>query len=278
MKTFGILLLGAMATASLSAQVVFSDNFSDLNRVGWFSSSTSSSNNLDASGGNLLVFAGRSTQTRFTAASLSNVGDSLALTFDLTMAAPANGAGAFRFGLFNSNGAPVPSGDGNTFYLTYDGIILTTNTLPPSGSPAAFRYRTPNLSGGEGLMSSTTAPTGIYTPFGNSGATAVAFPANTLLNGTFTLTRTIDGVDASFSVVNSTNSTVVQSHSASYTTSNPSLFTYDALGFSNTSAGGNFTLDNVQVTLTAIPEPAQLATLFGLAAVGLAVWQRRRRV
>ncbi len=259
-------LVGALcfcvSVSTLSAGEIFSDDFSDNNRTGWWSSSTSGG--IDASGGFLAVTAGRSVQTSFAPVDLS-LGQSISLQFQVSFSAPAGStSGGFRFGLFDSNGATAPSEDGNTFYLAYDGIIVATNPGATSGSPASFRYRTPNLavSGSSALMTTTT---GVYTTIGSNGATAVTFPSSTLLNVDFTALRTETGLNLSFTIKNGL--TLLQSYSIAY--NSPTTFHFDMLGISGSTDLGAFNIDNVSVQ--AVPEPSTVTLIAGglcLAAIG----------
>jgi len=178
--------------------------------------------------------------------------------------------GGFRFGLFDSNGATAPSGDGNTSYLAYDGIIAATNPGAISGSPASFRYRTPNLSvaNADALMTTTKD---VYTNIGSNGGTAVTLPSNTLLDVDLTFLRTDNGLDLSFSIHNGT--LLLQSYAVSYGA--PLTYTFDTLGVSGSAGVGVFTLDNFSVSV--VPEPSTSVLVIGglgLAAIGMA---RRRR-
>ena len=264
-----ILRLGTLlASVSLAcAGPIFTDDFSDNNRDGWFSSSTSTSNNVDASSGALFVNPGRSVQTHFTAATLG-LGESVTLNFDVSFSAPTNQNGGFRFGLFDSNGSTIPTGDGN-IYTDYNGVIVTTNPAAESGTPMVFRSRV--AGGGDALMTSTAG--GLYATVGNSGGAAVLFPADTFLNVSLSFTRTETGLDFFVSIMN--GETPLQTHSV--TSTSPSTYTFDALGISGVTGVGAFTIDNVVVDYSAIPEPSVAVAIFGLGALGFATWGRRRR-
>lgn len=260
-----------LTTASLACSApVFLDDFSDNNRDGWFSSSTSSSNNVDASSGALVVNPGRSVQTHFTATTIA-LGETLTFSFDVLFSNPADQNGGFRFGLFDSNGSTIPTADGN-IYTNYNGTIITTNPAAASGTPVVFRNREAGM--GDALMTSTGG--GLYTTVGNSGGSAGAFPAGVFLNASMSLTRTESGLDLFMEIKN--GSTVLQTHSV--TSTSPDTFTFDALGVSGVTGVNMFTLDNVMISYSAssIPEPSTYAALAGLGALALVGCRRRREV
>ena len=65
------------------------------------------------------------------------------------------------------------------------------------------------------------------------------------------------------------------SFSNSLIVSSPSTYAFDAFAlYSVSTAGSNFTIDNV--TITAVPEPSTYAACAGAAVLGLAFWRRRR--
>lgn len=265
-------LLTSCALASASGAVtLFSDNFSDTNTTGWFSSS--GTGGLDASSGAMAVSSGRHAQSSFSATTLA-VGDTITFTFDVSFAGVSSQSNGFRFGLFDSNGAALPSANGNSGFVAYDGIVATTNPAAASGTPVAFRARTPNVDSGTTGYDTLISTLGIYTTVGSAGGSAVTFPNATFLDVTLTYTRTASGLDLAYTAYN--GATLLQSHSVS--TTSPSTYTFDVLAISGVSGLGNFTLDNVNVDFipAAVPEPSTAAALAGLGILGFAAMRRRR--
>ncbi len=260
------LFAACVLAPGLSASSLFFDDFSDNNANGWYASVSGS---LDASSGAMAVTAGRAAQIALTTPStLVSVGDTITFTFDVSFATSGNADNGFRFGLFDSNGGNLPSANGATGYDNYLGFIATTNPGATGGSPVKFWSRDPaNINGA--LITSI----GAFDQVGvNGGSTTGAFPTATFLNATLSYTRTADGLDLSYSLYN--GATELQSHSISLTA--PSTYTFDVLALSGISTIGAFTLDNVSVDLTTIPEPSTYALVVGAGMLGLVAWRRRR--
>jgi hypothetical protein len=110
-----------------------------------------------------------------------------------------------------------------------------------------------------------TTTSGVYTTIGSNGATAVTFPASTLLNVDFTALRTEAGLDLSFTIKNGL--TLLQSYSVTY--GSPNTYHFDMLGISGATDLGAFNLDNV--TVSVVPEPSTVTFIAGglfIAAIG----------
>jgi hypothetical protein len=263
MKSLQLLCLLGLTASVLSAGTVFSDDFSDNDRAGWFSSTKAG---ISASSGALVIDSGRSVQTGFTLTEALDVGDYISLSFQVSFSTAGDANSGFRFGLFNSEESDQPSSDGNTAYSDYNGIIVATNPGATTGSPASFRYRTPSVNS-TALM---TTASGYYTTIGENGATAVAFPTATVLDVEIALLRTLSGLNLSFSIINGT--TILQSYSVDY--SSPTTYSFDVLGISSTNAVGAMTIDNVRVSL--IPEASAYSFMAGACClIGASIIRRR---
>ncbi len=179
------------------------------------------------------------TQGQFTNATPLAIGESITLSFDfrITNAAGNNDAG-LRFGLSSSS---------NTYAFTLGTGTTTGGNIVQFGA---------NTVGGTNV---------IYTP---SGA---PFAINGTASHTFSLTITrTSGTSLSFlgSVDANTVSAVTSNSISNFT------FNNIILGQGNTT--NDFNIDNVNVTVGAIPEPSTYAAFAGLAALGLVAFKRTR--
>jgi hypothetical protein len=175
------------------------------------------------------------------------VGDSLSLSFTGRYSTdPGTGAGAFRFGFYDSNVNGNDSGYGAQIHGGSGGIVLVhdRNQAGKDGSP---------LAGADVLILGTGA-----TPVSAGDSTTPAFSAS------FTLTRLAGGMqlDAVFNGV-------------PFSATDPTtLFTtFDRLTIRNGNTSGAFRVDNVRVEHLVVPEP----TTGALLLVGLLAVRRVRR-
>lgn len=294
MKLRLLLTLGAIAAMCVGAsaqQTIFTDDFSDGNRNGWFTSS--SSGTLTVSSGALYQTTGtggRSILTYFTPTSLE-VGETLSLSFNLNIVGPAGTAfsnaqgnnNQLRFGLYDSGGVtPVvadnfgsssyPGGQYN--FGSQDGYASVTSLVAGStnsdGTPAGWTIRD-RTGTNTALISTTTG----YTTLGAAEFPSTSFAVDTLYTGMMTITRTVDGVDITATF---TGGALGANYTISRFDDTDAITQFDMLAFHlNSNVAVGFLIDNVQLSLTAapIPEPSTYAALAGLLALGLAAWRRR---
>jgi|GEM_PF-5743271 len=259
----GILILPA---SSLIADDIFSDDFSDGNYEGWYSSSTLGGIAIESGG--LKVSAGRSVQARFTPTELS-LGDSISLKFQISLSTIADTSSGFRFGLFDSHGTPLNSNE-NTLFLPYDGIIVATNPSGQSGT-ASFRARNPNLSvTGSGALMTTTKD--VYSIIAPTGAYGSGLLADTGYDVDLTFLKTEFGLSLSFSI--SSGEATLQSLNIVFDEALD--YNFDTLGISGVTDMGDFRLDNVRIVV--VPEPStSFLAIGGLFAMSAAFYRRRAK-
>lgn len=287
MKLRPFLLLGALcafAGSAFAQQTIFSDNFSDGNRDGWFSSGISST--LTVSNGYMTQAtgtSGRSVVTNFNATSLA-VGETLSLTFNLRIDGPALGNfsantgvnNQLRFGLYYSNGVtPVAADNFNSPYSfsAYDGYGSFTSLMAGStnsnGTPAGWTIR--DRTGTENALISTT--TG-YTSLGATELPETSFAIDTLYEGSMSILRTEAGVEITATFFGGALGT---GYTMTRLDDTNSVTTFDTIAFHlNSSVGASYSISNVEVSLIAapIPEPSTYAALAGLLALGLVARKR----
>ena len=296
--SFRCLFLSAAAFAACqtaAAQTtLLSENF---NPPTWFNSSGSGM--TLASDGKLSVTAGRHALTYFAPSATPQAlasGESLQVTFDLSFTTLGTTSGGFRVGLFDSNGANRPTANGvSTGFQGYDGYAFTFTPNPGSDTNSLNLRR--RLTTGSDQLLTTTADT-TYSVFNSSNssssgsATGQVFQTGTVYAATYSVSRgsgtalTID-----FSV---TGGAAGWNFGKSYSITGPNDLAFDAFAILSVSTNGsNFAIDNLRILHTAassggisaldvgggaIPEPSTYALGAGLAALGLAVWRRRRSV
>jgi MYXO-CTERM domain-containing protein len=282
----------ALKTAAAQTTVLRNDDLSSMSN--WFNSSASG---MSLVNGGLSITAGRHALTYFTAnGSFQTLGtnETLQVTFDLSFSQVGTSNGGFRLGLFDSNGGTRPTTNGvSSGFQGYDGYLFSWNPNPGSSSNALrLSARTPGSSAVDTLLSSTA--TGTYSVVGSGGGpSGQVFQTGTSYQATYTVSRgSGSGLDFEFSV---TGGNLVNFSNA-FSITSPSTYSFDAFAIlSVSSSGSNFALDNFRVSHavgssssgvsafdlggpTVIPEPSTYAAGAGLAALGLAVWRRRRKV
>lgn len=277
--------------SSLGAQSVFTDNFADANRTGWFSSAgpstltvTDGAMRQDTGG------SGRSVVTYISAGTVVlAVGESLTASFDLRLVGPAgtlfadaNGANnQLRFGLFYSGGgtrvisdnfgsASYPGGAAYNF-ASQDGYASLT-TLHEQGKNSDGSQASTSIRDRTGSNTALISTTTGYTTLGSSIVPPVTFQIDTTYTGSMTITRTASGVDISVAYTGGAFGT---NYAFSRSDTTDAVFQFDMLAFHvNSNVATAFTLDNVAVSV--IPEPSTYAALAGLLALGFVAWRRRQ--
>ncbi len=274
------------------AQPVFSDNFADGDRNGWFSSSTTGTLTVVNGAMNQTTgTAGRSAMTYFPSTTLS-VGETLTLSFTMQMVGPAGANfnintgnnNQLRFGLFNSDNAVKVAADNYGSSTPYNfgsqgGYASVASLLQGSTNsdttPAGWTIRERTAATASTALISTTSP---YSTLGDTELHAASFALDTLYAATMIITRTNLGVDifakytggslgATYEIIRSDNEIPV--------------ITFDMLAIHlNSNIAAGFTVDDVIVSrgMAPIPEPSTYAAIAGaLSLMGVMVWRRRRQ-
>lgn len=255
---YSLLLTATLLTPRLhAATVVYSDDFSDGNRAGWYNSASSAS--LTVVSGRLRAINTNATfLTYFTATSL-DVGQSITLTCTLSLDAVADYSGGLRLGIFNSaTGTKVTADNlGTDMGLNYEGYRIYTNAGAGSSGNTKVEKRDPaNTS----YISSApwslvgSVGSGVNLTAGSTYALSITYArtAESSLKTTFVM----NGVTLETTDTAATN------------------FTFDSLIFNKSSGNGNLFLDDVVVSV--VPEPSTAALLFG-ALLGAVTLARRKR-
>ena len=304
-NSFRNLLLSAAAFATVQiAPGQTTTLLSESNPATWFNSSGSGM--TLASDGKLSVTAGRHALTYFapsaTPQSLAS-GASLQVTFDLSFTTVGTTSGGFRVGLFDSNGATRPTANGvSTGFQGYDGYAFTFTPNPGSDSNS-LNLRKRLTTGSDQLLSTLSSTNPVVTTYSlynssnstsSGSASEQVFQIGTVYAASYSISRgSGNALTIDFSV---TGGAAGWNFGKSYSIVGPNDLAFDAfaiLSVSNTapSSGSNFAIDNLRILHTAassgglsaldvgggaIPEPSTYALGAGLAALGLAVWRRRR--
>jgi hypothetical protein len=286
-----------VAAASVQAQVLLNDTFSDNERATqsltgsaeWaFAPNGAIANTALSAASGALVYTPTAGAAQYSTAYFTTSGspisladgEAITLSFDFafsTIAAATQEQG-LRFGIFNSGGtryAPGFSGAAQPFlnlalnqpakgYFAYANPTATTGTSTFtareefSGSGSAT-----TVFGGSGALSTPALNTAAY----------LGLVANTTYQASLTITRS--GANASIS--SSINGITVSGSDAGATAG----FAYDEIVIFTSSGavpvGNTFTLDNVNVTITPAPEPST-AVLAGLGLATLIASRRRVNV
>ncbi len=274
----------AALTSAGNATVLVNETFADGNRtnqnppnsLAWYSSAGTA--NLTVSGG--VMWDNTPNTTRggvayFNAVTLT-IGQTLDLSFDLTAGQSLTGggyAGGFIIGLFDSKG------------LT-DNIQTADGSQPAANISTGFSSNLYQSSAGSGTqylqLQERTGATGgtLMAAAGLAKLNASGPNTNFLTTGeTYSYGFSIERTGETEAVITMTISggDLTDAMTLSFTKTGTDYFTFDTIGFSNSSSATTgmqqVGLSNIQLTL--IPEPSAAALLAG--ALGLLLVARRRR-
>jgi hypothetical protein len=200
-----------------------------------------------------------------------SVGDTITLSGSFTSTSGSLGNDTFRFGLYNSNGQNTGTLSGGLW-----SGATSTGWLGYMVEPGSFGGGTTKLNSrnnpNSGDWSSGTGSSTIQTISGTSGANAGTYAFNltltlasaSQLNISYFFNQTAGGTYAT---------------SGSFADTAPSTTSFNAAGFLINGSDGPtpFTFNNVDVTVTPVPEPATLGVAM-LGGVLCLMFRRRRQV
>jgi hypothetical protein len=246
----------SLSASQLQAETVFSDDFSDGNRDGWYTGSGSSG--LAVAGGEL-VTSGEESQflVYFPEVSLE-VGDTLEISFDMSLSSVADSDRALRMGVFGTNeGSQVSDGFGysNSAFEDYLGARVYTNAGSAVGAKTRFAER---VAGIDSLL----AGTGWGSEYGYANGVDLASNESYVVKVLMSRTDATS-LETTFSINNVTASGVISSYSS---------FDFDTFAFYKY-ASGDVTLDNFKVT--SIPEVSRTGMIMGVFATTCLFLRRR---
>ncbi len=179
-----------------------------------------------------------------------SIGDQLTLTYDHKFSGSGNTSAAIRYGLYNQNGTSAPTNDFGYFSRVSTG----------TGSPAIEAWKE---TGADVVLSG--ADTSLLAGGSGSGFVGVTTAS---VNLGIILTRT--GASSMLVELTQDGSTVW-----SVTDSSSSYFTYDVIALGTGTNTSNYSLDNIILTYTAIPEPGTIV-LVAISLGSLFLLRRRR--
>lgn len=276
-------LAAALFAGPVAAQttIVFSDDLSVIRNWVYFDSSR-----VRVVGGKLVVEDEQPAIAYFTApgGGKQAVGPNeiLQVSLTLSLAEPEDRRHGIRIGLFDSNSAPLPPANSPStserVFRGYDGYLFSWNPAPESGGNGlSLRYRTP--AGQFGEEASASLLDSFEDTFSRQGIIAGTAPPRTVFEEgtdyrvTFTVSR---GSTSELTLALSITGGDIVQFSRTSLVSAPSTTEFNALALYSDSGVSGFTLDNVLITHTAVPEPSTYAACAGAAVLGLAFWRRRR--
>lgn len=293
--TPALLLFGAIASLAHAQVSVVNDSAwsspvanayvggsSGLNYYG----SSGSTGNLSLTGDstNLLTLntigGGRGLAVTFATQSLASVGDSITASIQFKMAGPVytSTSNNFRIALHNNTGGTAISANNfantNTNFVGYVGYMAAVSVDFADSTPVALFDK---VSSGNALIGQATEGTQ-FTTLAQGGpnvspADTPALAAGTNYTASLVITRIASGVNIAYSLtggsVGSTFTFDTDDTSSAVTSFNTLLLHVNSGTWDTTQ------LQNVNVSLTAIPEPSTYAALTGLLALGFVAWRRR---
>ena len=157
-----------------------------LDTLAWYCSSSGSLLNVASQA--LKLTPGSATSRHATAyfpRQLLSEGESLTLSFDFSVTAPANVSSGLRFGLFDSEGSTnYLNADTDNADVTYTGYAAFTNLAPSSSNPLSLRRRDASGSG-TALITQTTD----YSILGSAGGPTTTFSPGVTYHATLSITQ-----------------------------------------------------------------------------------------
>lgn len=274
-RALQLFALGACCTvASVASAAIFEDDFSDGNRNGWYSTSSTSRAISVVDGRLLLPTAGSgagSFLTYFDSQTL-DVGQGIKLSFNFTYSGETH-SNNVRFGLLNSSGFKIandvtsPAGAiGDGFFTDYRGYAGFQNFADDSVYQELF-YRVGGGANNNNLWTNTNTGTFVTSVGGTNRDLNIVNDGEIIYNAEFSIFR-----DGETSVV---VSSIVNGVEVRFTHEGASNFSFDTIGFYVNRPGTSMSFDNFKVE-TFIPEASTYAlTLGALVLLGCGLYRIR---
>ncbi|MBC2593839.1 hypothetical protein H5P28_06155 [Ruficoccus amylovorans] len=252
-----------MAAGQLQAAptTIYSDDFSDGNRDGWYNSSASAG--LMVSGGQMVCTDPQAQFLLYFPDTTLAVGESLTISFDMSLASVGDKSLGLRLGVLDSNGGGKVSADGfgitNAIFEDYLGDRVVTNAGSSDSSGTRISQRNTGTS-------NTSPLGGDWTEFGSRGA-GIGLTANVSYPVTISLSRMESSIlEVSFSM----NGVLLSNENTS-----PTNFDFDTFVLYKDALNGDVALDNFTVVYNSIPEAGDAGLLMGVIALSILFVRRR---
>ncbi|AHF91457.1 hypothetical protein OPIT5_15755 [Opitutaceae bacterium TAV5] len=267
--------LASLTLPALSAATILAENFtsdrltSNLPTTStWYTSGTADRITYDTTnGGSITQTVGANTSqllTYFTDAGSPvslGVGETLSVKFDFKLAGVVSANNALRIGVLNSRGTRITedaAGTNNATFNQYRGYALLANPGAETGNPFNLYQRSRN---NNNLISSASA---LSTSALASGGTATVLSDSVSYTGVFSITRISEtATSITFSILNSSGTTL-SSLTAQDDSGYITFDTFVITGMGGANALESFTLENVTISVSAIPEPRTAALGIGV--------------
>lgn len=279
MKKLVVVLVVALMGVPSIAAVVFSDDFQDGNRDGWYLTSGGNLSVVDDSSGigtgNAMDFDVNSSSTQrrmianFEAVELADIGYSMTLSFDFRITGTGDAKEGFRFGLFNSMGtlqtADATSGSSSSNAADDQGYFARISV----GSESQARLSEDKASGTSFMGGTDLSNHATDTAFGgiDDDLTHTAVFTVTRMASTNSAGEPLDIPVLELLIDGTKNMIDIDGDRAS------PRWTFDEVGFAGTNRQVNFVIDNVSVDYV-VPEPATISLMI-LGGIS-ALWKRKR--
>ncbi|EIP97694.1 hypothetical protein OpiT1DRAFT_02141 [Opitutaceae bacterium TAV1] len=191
------------------------------------------------------------------------VGETLSVKFNFRLSGVVDANNIFRVGILNSRGSRVTAdnmGSYNAIFSQYRGYAALFNPGDDNDQdgvpPASIYQRSRNNSN---LINSSSAFSS--DPLATGGA-ATVLSDDTSYTGIFSVTRTSDtAMSITFSILNGSGTIQLFQLSATDNSGNgyTDFDTFAITGMGGTSSLNSFTLENVTISVSAVPEPRSAA-------------------